>query len=61
MQNTKLEIISGDIKKGDRKGQKWEALRITIGEWQKVIFVGNDSPIKTQFEFRYIKQQLEDE
>lgn len=56
-----ISIISGEIKKGERKGQQWEAVKIKVGEWEKVVFVGQDSIIKTQFEFKYIKSVLEGE
>lgn len=60
MQNAKIEIIEGTISKGERKGEKWEAVKLTVGEWTKVIFVGRDSLIKTQFEFKYLKSILQD-
>jgi len=56
-----ITLVTGEIKKGERKGQQWEAVKITIGEWEKLVFVGNDSLIKTNFELKYIKSVLEGE
>jgi len=54
-----LEIVSGTIKKGDRKGQKWYALRISVGEYSRLIFPGSTQPLTiTNFEFNYIKKEL---
>lgn len=55
-----LEIVSGTIKKGDRKGQEWHALKITVGEYSKLIFPNSTQPLTiTNFEFKYIKEYLE--
>lgn len=55
-----LEIVSGTISKGDRKGETWEAIKITVGEYQKLIFPNSSQPLKiSTFEFKYIKEYLE--
>lgn len=56
-----ISLVTGKIKKGDRKGQHWSGVKIKIGEFSKLIFVGNDSPIKTNFEMKYISKILTDE
>lgn len=56
-----ISLVKGTIKKGERKGQEWQGVSIKIGEFQKLIFVGNDSPIKTNFEMKYISQVLTEE
>jgi len=56
-----LEIVSGTIKKGDRKGEQWYALKITVGEYQKLIFPNSKQPLTiTNFEFKYIQTYLEE-
>lgn len=52
MNNVKVEIITGTSKQGQRKGQKWEAVKVTIGEYSHMFFA------KSAFELRYIKEQL---
>lgn len=53
--------ITGTIKKGDRKGQVWEGVKLKIGDFQKVIFVDPQGPIKTNFEMKYIQNVLKEE
>lgn len=53
MNETKIEIITGTVKKdGPMKGKEWKALKITVGDWTKVIF-----PDST-FEMNYIESIL---
>lgn len=57
-----ITLVTGTVKKeGPNKGNTWEAVKIKVGEWEKMIFVGQDSLIKTNFELKYIKSVLEDE
>jgi hypothetical protein len=57
MQNATLEIISGISK---TTGKPWKALKITIGEWSKLVFPGSDRPLmEGRFELDYIEKQLD--
>lgn len=48
MDNVTVEIYTGKSKKN---GKEYTAVKLTIGSWDKLIFV-------TPFELQYIKEQL---
>lgn len=50
-----IEIVEGTNKKDATK--KWKALKIQIGEWNKLVFVGSDRVlIQSNFELDYIEK-----
>jgi hypothetical protein len=52
-----IDIVEGTNKKDSTK--KWKALKIEIGEWSKLIFVGSDRPlIQSNFELEYIEKVI---
>ena len=54
---TKIEIVTGKQKKDPSK--EWKALKITVGEWSKLVFVNGSQPLITSnFELDYIQKTL---
>lgn len=53
-----LEIVTGKQKKNP--SQEWTALKVTIGEWTKLVFVNDKNPlIRSNFELDYIEKVIE--
>lgn len=54
-----IDIVEGTNKKDPSK--KWKALKIEIGEWSKLIFVGSERPlIQSNFELEYIEKVIKE-
>lgn len=50
-ETTVIEIIEGESKKN--KGQKWRAIRLSIGDWSTLVFP------RSKFEMEYIERLTE--
>lgn len=54
----KIEIISGV---GKESKKPYRALKVVVGEWSKLFFVGQEVKVLgSNFELNYIEQYLED-
>lgn len=56
MENAKIEIVNGIAKESKKP---YKALKITIGEWSKMVFPGSKEPlVASKFELDYIEKTL---